>query len=113
MAVDRRAVADALAQANARTGLFRTGRLVAEERTMNVREPGYYWVRVNDAGVIGPPVIGEWDAAEAEPGWWIDGCWEVAEAVTVVSPRLAPPGPDDAPVPALTVRWNVPPGGAA
>ena len=41
MAVDRKAVADALARANARTGLFCIGPIPVETE----RGPGWYWVR--------------------------------------------------------------------
>lgn len=103
MAVDREAVADALAQANARTGLFRTGPAPVETE----REPGWYWVSANG----GAPEIAEWDAADRR---WRSTYWQAANGlgarVAVLSPRLTPPA-DPEPVPPVSVRWNVPPGG--
>lgn len=108
MSVDRKAVADALAWAAAKTGLFRTGRGDAEP----VREPGFYWVRAGNC----PPEVAEWDARDR---CWRSTFWHATDGmddaggarIVVLSPRLTPPG-DPEPVPRLAVRWNVPPGDA-
>lgn len=104
MTVDRKAVAAALAQANARTGLFRTGHTPGEPE----REPGFYWVRAGNC----PPEVAEWDARDR---CWRSTYWFAAGGmdgrIAVLSPRLTPPGEAET-VPPLTVRWGVPPGGA-
>ena len=85
--MDRRAVADALAQANARTGLVpakvaHTG----EPAVSAARESGWYEVRVGDD----PPEIAHWDAAGE---CWNGRGWHITRAadypLAVVSPRLA------------------------
>lgn len=100
MAVGRQAVADALAWAAARTGLFRAKPPVIP------REMGHYWVRYGDDG---QEEIAVWDDGQ----WWCagDDCGYPPETMTVLSPRLTPPGVGVS-VPRLAVRWNVPPGDA-
>lgn len=107
MAVDRKAIADALAQANARTGLFGAKPPVIK------REAGWYWVRANG----GVPEIAEWDAANR---CWRSTYWYSVDGmghghIAVLSPRLTPPEPGTAapePAPRLRVRWGVPVGDA-
>ena len=105
MPVDREAVARALAEANARTGLFGPKPPAAEGE----REPGWYWVSANG----GAPEIAEWDAADRR---WRSTYWQAANGmgarVAVLSPPLTPPGVG-APEPGsrLRVRWGVPVGG--
>lgn len=108
MPVDREAVARALAEANARTGLFRTGQAPVETE----RAAGWYWVSANG----GVPEIAEWDAADRR---WRSTYWQAANGmgtrVVVLSPRLTPPEPGTAapePAPRLRVRWGVPVGDA-
>lgn len=90
MPVDRDAVARALAEANARTGLFRTGAVPVE----TVRERGFYWVRFDDF----PPEVAEWDPSAWGGCWWRAGKSGAAmpSRVAVLSPRLTPPEPGTA-----------------
>ncbi len=107
MAVDRKAVADALAQANAKTGLFGAKPAASKGGAMTEREWGYYWVRVDGYR----PEISHWTGE-----WWVmrsEMPWPDPPGLVVLSPRLTLPDSADAPVPALTVRWNVPPGSGA
>ncbi len=109
MAVDREAVADALAQANARTGLFRTGwdEPGAGSPGRPERAAGFYWVRLD-----GYPIeVGQW----RDGGWWLAGEKYPfrPDVVTVLSPRLTPPGEPGTEQPAVRIRWGVPVGGDA
>lgn len=103
MAVDRKAVADALARANARTGLFCIGPIPVKTE----RGPGWYWVRWRGRA----PEVGFW----ANKVWWFVATemYSGPEDVIVVSGPFTPPAPGAVapePAPRVRVRWGVPVG---
>lgn len=103
MAVDRQAVADALAWANAKTGLFQATRrppLTPQQRkARRILECAEVFARgCTNAGPMAKHVTREHDLAR---------CAECA-ALFVDAVRAALG--DAVPVPRLAVRWNVPPG---
>lgn len=103
MAVDRQAVADALAWANGRTGLFQSARrppLTPQQRkARRLLECAEVFARgCPNAGPMAKHVTREPDPAR---------CAECA-ALFVDAVRAALGDPE--PVPRLAVRWNVPPG---
>lgn len=110
MPVDRDAVARALAEANAKTGLFRTGPVPVETG----RERGFYWVQPTPERMYGWPYDGPIIAAWSGAVWEMPGVSDLVPAdwFVVVSPRLTPPAPSDPP-PRLRVRWGVPVGDAS
>lgn len=62
---------------------------------MNEREPGFYWVSIED----GPPVVAEWEVVGDDPGDWRSVEFLLdrprGERVEVLSARLVLPGLND------------------